>query len=77
MKVALDGVAERPFQQPEGIVSVRIDAETGMLASPGQNNAIFEYFREENVPQQPVKVAPSFDSDDTGNEEEFIPEQMF
>jgi len=77
MKVALDGVPERPFQQPEGIVSVRIDAETGMLASPGQNNAIFEYFREENIPQQPVKVAPSFDNDDTGNDEEFIPEQMF
>jgi penicillin-binding protein 1A len=39
---------ERPL--PAGIVNVRIDPDTGLLASPGQRNAIFEYFREEYVP---------------------------
>lgn len=77
MKVALDGVPQRPFQQPEGIVSVRIDAETGLLATPGQDNAIFEYFREQNIPEQPVKTAPSFDTGEASSDEEFTPEQLF
>ena len=40
---------ERPL--PFGIVNVKIDPETGLLARSGQKNAIFEYFREPNVPQ--------------------------
>ncbi len=39
---------ERPL--PTGIVNVRIDPDTGLLAQAGQGNAIFEYFREEHVP---------------------------
>ena len=41
---------ERPI--PAGIVNVRIDPDTGLLAYSGQKNAIFEYFREERVPDQ-------------------------
>ena len=41
-------VRDRPI--PEGIVNVRIDPKTGLLARPGQADAIFEYFRVENVP---------------------------
>jgi len=41
---------ERPI--PAGIVNVRIDPDTGLLARPGQKNAIFEYFRSERVPEQ-------------------------
>lgn len=41
-------VQDRPI--PEGIVNVRIDPKTGLLAQPGQTDAIFEYFRVENVP---------------------------
>jgi len=41
---------ERPL--PLGIVSVKIDPETGLLARPGQKNALSEYFREANVPEQ-------------------------
>ena len=40
--------AERPL--PFGIVNVKIDPETGLLAKPGQKNAISEFFRESNVP---------------------------
>ncbi len=73
MGSALNGVPEHPFEQPEGIVSVRIDPETGLLAAPGQNNAIFEYFREEDVPSQPVKITPTNGSGET----ELVPEQLF
>lgn len=77
MKTALQGVPERPFNQPEGVVSVRIDAETGLLAAPGQSNTLFEYFREENVPEQPVKTAPAIDEFGEEDDEEVTPEQMF
>ena len=77
MKVALKDVPQRPFEQPEGVVSVRIDAETGLLATPGQSNTLFEYFREENVPKQPVKAAPALDEENDTEEEEMTPEQMF
>jgi penicillin-binding protein 1A len=41
---------QRPFSQPAGILSVRIDPETGLQALPGQKNAIFELFKEEELP---------------------------
>ncbi len=50
MKEALQGRQERHLKQPEGIISVRIDPESGNLAAPGQGNAIFEYFRTGNAP---------------------------
>ncbi len=77
MKTALQGVPEQPFNQPEGVVSVRIDAETGLLAAPGQSNTLFEYFREENVPKQLVKAAPAIDEFGAEDDEEITPEQMF
>ncbi|MEH6515788.1 MAG: penicillin-binding protein 1A [Halioglobus sp.] len=42
--------SERPL--PPGIVHVRIDPDSGLLAEAGQRNAILEYFREEHVPSQ-------------------------
>lgn len=42
--------AERPM--PPGIVIVKIDPQTGQLASAGQRNAMFEYFKKENVPRR-------------------------
>jgi penicillin-binding protein 1A len=50
MRAALDGVPEHQMAQPEGIVSVRIDKDTGCPARAGQANATFEYFREGHVP---------------------------
>ncbi len=41
---------ERPL--PVGVVNVKIDPETGLLASSGQKNAISEYFRVDKVPRQ-------------------------
>jgi len=44
---------ERPV--PAGIVTVKIDPETGQLASAGQRNAIFEYFKKENAPHRTAR----------------------
>lgn len=76
MGSALNGVPEQPFEQPEGIVSVRIDPETGLLAAPGQSNAIFEYFKEEDVPSQPVKLSLP-DNNDGSSNTDLVPEQLF
>lgn len=50
MQLALQ---DRPlFQQPqpEGIVTVKIDPDSGLLARPNQSNAIFEIFRTDLAP---------------------------
>ena len=52
MRRALRDSPELKRPAPSGIVSVRIDPDTGLLANPGQENAIFEYFPEEDVPGQ-------------------------
>ena len=50
MREALKGIPEQEPPLPPGVVTVRIDPDTGLLAAPGQSNAIFEFFREEHVP---------------------------
>jgi penicillin-binding protein 1A len=52
MRVALEGKPQVDLPQPPGIISVRIDPETGMLARANQANAIFEIFRAEDAPQR-------------------------
>ncbi len=52
MRVALEDVPIRGREIPEGMVHVRIDPDTGLLARPGQPGAIFEYFPAELVPQR-------------------------
>lgn len=55
MKVALARIPEHPVTQPNGLVTVRIDSDTGLLASGENEKAITEIFRSENVP---VQMAP-------------------
>jgi penicillin-binding protein 1A len=50
MKKALEGTPEVTMQQPDGLVTVRINKDTGLLARPDEPGAIFEVFREEDVP---------------------------
>ncbi len=57
MDAVLEGTPERQAKPPAGIVSVRIDPATGLLAYPGQKNAVFEIFREESVPRETAKSA--------------------
>lgn len=63
MRVALQGRPEFTLPQPTGIVTAKIDPDTGLLAQPGQLNAIFEYFRAENLPK-PRNEIPSPAIDD-------------
>ncbi|OGT20208.1 MAG: peptidase, partial [Gammaproteobacteria bacterium RBG_16_57_12] len=56
MAEALKGVPETAMAVPPGMVTVRIDPETGLLANSNAADAIFETFRAQTVPQQ---VAPS------------------
>ncbi|MDT8382815.1 MAG: penicillin-binding protein 1A [Gammaproteobacteria bacterium] len=52
MHTALKGLPVHVPEQPPGLVTVRIDPETGLLAKAGHPNAIFETFRQEHVPQR-------------------------
>ncbi|UZE95642.1 penicillin-binding protein 1A [Alkalimarinus alittae] len=51
MRVALANTPSANMKQPEGIVTVKINTETGALAKAGEKNTIFEIFRKENAPQ--------------------------
>ena len=50
MREATRDLPAQDRQRPDGLVSVRVDPQTGLLASPGQNDAVFELFPLENVP---------------------------
>ncbi|KTD23726.1 penicillin-binding protein 1A [Legionella israelensis] len=52
MKIALKDLPEKELKQPDDVIAVRIDPKSGLLARPEQENAIIEYFREENVPAE-------------------------
>ncbi len=54
MRVALKDSPDVARPVPECIVNVRIDPTTGLLAKPGQGDAIFEYFRVGNEPTETV-----------------------
>ncbi|OBS08214.1 transpeptidase-transglycosylase [Acidihalobacter prosperus] len=59
MGAALAGKPEATMPQPQGIVTVKIDPKTGLLASPGEADAIFETFREGHLPKPDTPAAVS------------------
>ena len=50
MRHALDGVPEELLERPEGLVTMRIDPDSGEPALAGDPDAIFETFRAEYAP---------------------------
>ncbi len=50
MGVALKGMAEQPFTPPQGVMSVRVDPDTGMKADGA--GGIADYFYQEFVPPE-------------------------
>lgn len=52
MRDALMGQPEATMPEPSGIVSVRVDRNTGLLASRDDKNAVFEKFRQQYVPTE-------------------------
>ena len=69
MAVALEGLPERVIDRPPGIVSRRIDPETGEPASTDNPDAVFEIFRAENAPE-PVDETNDYreDGEDSGTD---------
>jgi penicillin-binding protein 1A len=73
MRVALEGFPEKPAQQPDGIVTVRINPDTGMRAPVGDPDAIFEIFLAEDVPP----FTSELESTGSRQSEESLPEELF
>ncbi len=77
MREALAGSAETELTQPEGMVTVRIDPDTGLLAGAHQKNAIFETFRVEYAPRERTPdIDDSISSPHTDATEEKRPQQL-
>lgn len=72
MRKALAGKPMNLPPQPDGVVTVRIDPETGHRAAPGDPDAIFELFLAEDAPSS--APASGFDA---SNREEVLPEELF
>ncbi len=70
MRAALAETPDLPWPQPSGLVTVRIDPETGQLAEANAPDAIFETFYAERVPSAPQTAQRH----STGAA---IPEQLF
>ena len=75
MKVALAGKPEKFLKRPKGLVNVKINAETGELATDKDKATLFEIFRSENAPvaKAGVNKVPTANVDKNAP----IPEQLF
>ena len=51
MRAALDGTKPAQLERPDGLVTVRIDPETGELANYATQGAVFETFQADLAPQ--------------------------
>lgn len=82
MRAALDGQPSSALSQPVGIVRMRIDPRTGLLARAGQNGAVFELFDERHVPTEFSRDDVTIDfsggtSNGEGSDDSITPQQLF
>lgn len=77
MSVALNGAANAFMPQPNGIVTVRIDPATGKRARPGQEDGIFELFREEDAPPPLEAVSGNGTTTPNHSSETSLPTELF
>ena len=61
MRDALAGTPEVTMNRPNGIVDRLVDKKTGVPATPGAANSMFEYFRVELAPQPVAAGLPGID----------------
>jgi penicillin-binding protein 1A len=69
MATALKSIEEQPLEIPEDIISVRIDNETGLLATKNDYTSRFEYFIKGTEPQKYATdetIAEVIDNDGKG-----------
>ncbi|MCK4869496.1 MAG: penicillin-binding protein 1A [Gammaproteobacteria bacterium] len=64
---ALRGKPNNSMRRPSDITTVRIDPKTGLLAYPGQKNAIFELFRKQYAPTQSTQNSDNSNSNSGNN----------
>ena len=67
-----DALAETPevtMNRPDGIVDRLVDTRSGAPATPGTENSMFEYFREELAPQPATDGVPGGDIEGKEGEE--------
>ena len=69
MRSALADTPEASMSRPDGIVDRLIDKTTGAVATPGDSNSMFEYFRAENAPQMAGDQLPGVELDEEASEE--------
>lgn len=77
-----DALADRPevfLPQPPGIVTMKVDRETGEPTVPSDPDGIFEYFLSEHAP--PARSAPSRQEENVydliDEDEAVLPEELF
>ena len=75
MKVALAGKPEKQLTRPDGLVTMKINAETGQAATDTDTNTVFEIFRKEKVPI--AGAAATVGTPAHGDDAAAIPEQLF
>ena len=68
METALKGVPAATLPQPPGLVTVRIDAKTGLRLPPGQAGGLFEMFRPGKVPERYSEPTRSQTAETPGQE---------
>ena len=76
MKIALQDVPQTQRQQPDDMVTIKIDEATGELARPGDELAVEEIFRAERTPKQ-MALPKTTGSASSGKNQETAPEQVF
>lgn len=77
MKSALAQSPEKTLTQPPGIVSVKIDPQSGLLARSGQADAEFEIFRIDNVPTDQAPFASNTYNNQTSDGSNLPSETLF
>lgn len=74
MQTALAGTPDAIAPEPPGLVTVRIDRDTGLLTDAGNPRGMFEVFRADNTPSE-QDGGPAWDSG--APDAAALPEQLF
>lgn len=77
MAEALKGLPEQRRAQPPGLVTMRVSADSGLAARPGDPNAIFETFMPGHLPAQSQSDSNFTNADGTPTNEQNGDESLF
>ena len=77
MKTALADLPIEPFEQPDALISVRIDKASGMLSTKTDKSSEFEYFELGSAPTEYISQDHSSEILDGNNSDEEITEDIF